>query len=159
MYLLRPTSEAVCAMSTKHPERRWPKSVSACVSCEKKQEEISYGRRGLCISCANEEIAAGTIDCWPLIARGPRGPRSSGVIYKTVTHIGVTELGERLGVNSEEINEWLRGHPVPPVYKALVDNLLKEIKRITSMANRGCRHEEFFKYVESSGRMLDGKTL
>lgn len=146
-------------VSEKHPERRWPKSVQCCVKCDKKRTEISYGRRGLCISCSQEELSAGTIESWPLIRRGPRGPRSKSSVYKTVTHIGVTELSERLGVESEEIREWLTGHPVPDVYKDLVDGLLKEIRRVSSLANRGHREEEFFKYVDTGRRLLNGKTL
>lgn len=159
MYFSVPVDNDGVLVIEKHPERRWPKSVLCCAKCNKKRTEISYGRRGLCISCAQGEISAGSIESWPIIRRGPRGTRSKNAVYKTVTHIGVTDLSVRLGVESEEIRDWLKGYPVPPVYKKIVDNLLIEIRRVSALANRGTREEEFFTYVDTGYRLIDGKTL
>ncbi len=146
-------------MGARSPRHRWPNLVDACAKCGKTKDEISYGRRGLCISCAQAEISAGTIDNWDPLSRKKSNPRNTSPVYKTVTHIGIEELSRRVGVDQEEIREWLEGHPVPSEYAEVVKCLLSEIRRMTSLANKGEREEEFFKYVDTGRRIFDGKTL
>jgi len=139
------------------PGRRWPNSITGCVKCAKSRDEISYGRRGLCISCAQSEISAGTIDNWDILSRKEKGPRNTSAVYRTVTHIGVKELSRRVGVEPSDVRGWLEGYPVPPHYNEFIRSLLREIRRITSLANRGERQEEFFKYRGLGTLIIDGK--
>ena len=141
------------------PRSRWPEGIESCIKCDRSYADISYGQRGLCISCVKVETLAGTLGDWDPIVRSRYSKRNKSVLYKTVINIGMTDVARRVGVEKDQVKDWLSGVEIPEVYKAVIDSLHKEIYRLSREADKGKRKEEFFKQFDTGVRYYNGKTI
>jgi len=161
-------------MSGTKGAHRWPDLLSDCVKCGANKHVASYGRRGLCGSCDRVETAAGRIKQWKAIPRDTEKyvkahskrtkdnywrRKKAGDIYKVVSHIGLTEVSQRLGASKEEITLWMNGKEVPPEFLERAKLLQEEISCLTVQANSEIREKEFFEYIKNPILMLNGKSL
>jgi hypothetical protein len=74
-----------------------------------------------------------------------------------VSSIGITEASERLGVDREEIRNWMNGANIPEDFIERVTDLKDKITTLTTQANSNLREEELFKSRGSHIRIFDGK--
>jgi hypothetical protein len=62
----------------------------------------------------------------------------------------------RLGVSQTTVFEWLYGKTTPEDQLEKIINLLKELRRMTRLANKDERTEQFFKSVPCHTVVWDG---
>lgn len=152
--------------------KRWPDLISSCVKCSSHKDKVAYSRRGLCVSCEKVERRAGRVKSWPKIGRDKEKHSTAAtrytkdnywrrkrarVIYTVVSSIGITEASERLGVDREEIRNWMNGANIPEDFIERVTDLKDKITTLTTQANSNLREEELFKSRGSHIRIFDGK--
>ena len=131
-------------------KKRWPRGVDSCVRCGALSSDVTYASRGLCTPCHGAATRDGTIRQYQVVRRGGNTGvsdaykahltrrRNNKALYYCVSHLGATEVAQRLAVTVSAVSTWMKAG-APDEYDGPLEELYAWIRHETREAERGRR--------------------